>query len=38
MSWFCVLDEGVPGGIAGPMPRAMRVEYLGAIYHVMEGR
>jgi len=31
MGWFSVLDEGGPGSIAGPMPRAMRVEYPGAI-------
>ena len=36
MGWFSVLDEGVQGGIVGSMPRAMRVEYPGAIYHVMD--
>jgi hypothetical protein len=36
MGWFSVLDEGVQGGIVGSMPRAMRVEYPGVIYHVMD--
>ena len=36
MCGFSVLDEGVRAGIVGSMPRAMRVEYPGAIYHVMD--
>jgi len=36
MGWFSVLDEGGQGGIVGFMPRAMRVEYPGTIYHVMD--
>ena len=36
MGWFSVHDEGGQGGIVGFMPRAMRVEYPGAIYHVMD--
>lgn len=32
----CVLDEGQEGGSLWTMLRAMRVEYPGAIYHVMD--
>ena len=31
-----MLDLGRLSGHAGTMPRAMRVEYPGAIYHVMD--
>jgi hypothetical protein len=33
---FWVLNLGRLTRHAGPMPRAMRVEYPGAIYHVMD--
>jgi hypothetical protein len=36
MGWFSALDEKGKRGIVGFMPRAMRVEYPGAIYHVMD--
>jgi hypothetical protein len=36
LGWFSLLDLGWLSRQAGTMPRAMRVEYPGAIYHVMD--
>jgi hypothetical protein len=36
LACVCVFDEGRKGGSLWTMPRAMRLEYPGAIYHVMD--